>query len=67
MIGIVRSILHPLKHIAFIHGIRITIIVVNDYDKQTIIMAVKKEMDSRGYQLVKKNGDLVVSTFVVTK
>ena len=39
--------------------------VVNDYDKQTIIMAVKKEMDSRGYQLVKKNGDLVVSTFVV--
>lgn len=39
--------------------------LVNDYDKQTIIMAVKKEMDSRGYQLVQKDGDLVVSTFVV--
>lgn len=39
--------------------------VVNDYDKQTILMGVKTEMDSRGYQLVEKDGDLVVSTFVV--
>jgi len=39
--------------------------VVNDYDKQTIIMAIKQEMNSRGYQLVEKNGDLVVSAFVI--
>ena len=41
--------------------------VVNDYDKQTILSAIKLEMDSRGYQQVEKNGDLVVSTFVIIK
>ena len=39
--------------------------VVNDYDKQTIIGSIKNEMNSRGYKLVEKDGDLVVSTFVI--
>lgn len=41
--------------------------VVNDYDKQTIQSSVKLEMEKRGYTLVEKNGDLVISTFVVIK
>lgn len=39
--------------------------VVNDYDKQTIQFAVKDEMEKRGYTFVEKDGELVVSTFVV--
>lgn len=39
--------------------------VVNDYDKMTILGAIKNEMLSRGYKFVDKDGDLVVSTFVV--
>ena len=40
---------------------------INDYDKQTILMAIKDEMDRRGYKHVEKNGELIVSTFVVLK
>ena len=38
--------------------------LINDYDKQTIIMSVKSEMERRGYQFVEKGGELIVSTFV---
>lgn len=41
--------------------------VINDYDKQTILMAIKKEMDGRGYKQVEKNGELVISTFVIVE
>lgn len=41
--------------------------IVNDYDKQTIVNSVKSQMNSRGYQLVEKDGDLIVSTFVIIK
>lgn len=41
--------------------------VINDYDKQTILDAIKDEMNSRGYKLVEKNGDLVISTFVIVE
>jgi hypothetical protein len=39
--------------------------VINDYDKKTIINAIKNEMETRGYKLVEKNGDLIVSTYVI--
>lgn len=39
--------------------------VINDYDKQTILNSIKREMERRGYTHVKRNGDLIVSTFVV--
>jgi hypothetical protein len=39
--------------------------VLNDYDKMTIEGAIKNEMNQRGYKLVEKNGDLVISTFVI--
>ncbi len=38
---------------------------INDYDKKTIQMSVKEEMEKRGYKYVEKNGELIVSTFVV--
>lgn len=38
---------------------------INEYDKQTIISSIKSEMERRGYKYVEKNGDLIVSTFVV--
>jgi len=41
--------------------------VINEYDKQTIINAVKSEMNRRGYQYVDKNGELIVSMFVILK
>lgn len=41
--------------------------IVNDYDKQTILMAIKLEMDGRGYKQVDKGGELVVSTFVIVE
>ncbi|MCF8349496.1 MAG: DUF4136 domain-containing protein [Bacteroidales bacterium] len=40
---------------------------VNAYDKQTIMDAVKSEMQRRGYQYVEKDGELIVSTFVILK
>jgi len=41
--------------------------LINDYDKQTIINSVKNEMTRRGYQYVEKNGQLIVSMFVILK
>lgn len=41
--------------------------VVNDYDKQTILSAIKAEMNKRGYKHVERNGDLIVSTFVIVE
>ena len=41
--------------------------VVNDYDKQTILTAIKTEMNKRGYRHVEKNGELIVSTFVIVE
>ena len=41
--------------------------IVNDYDKQTILTSIKIEMEKRGYKFVKKDGDLVVSTFVIVE
>jgi len=38
---------------------------VNDYDKQIILMAVKSEMQKKGYIFVKDEGDLIISTFVI--
>ena len=39
--------------------------IVNDYDKQTILASIKNEMLSRGYKFVEKDGELVISTFVI--
>jgi hypothetical protein len=39
--------------------------VLNDYDKQTILTSIKNEMNKRGYRHVEKNGDLIISTFVI--
>ncbi len=41
--------------------------IVNDYDKQTILSSIKIEMEKRGYKFVKKDGDLIVSTFVIVE
>ena len=41
--------------------------VVNEYDKLTILGAIKNEMNKRGYQYVEKGGDLVISVFVIVK
>ncbi len=39
--------------------------VLNDYDKLTIAGAIKNEMNKRGYKHVEKNGELIISTFVI--
>jgi hypothetical protein len=39
--------------------------ILNDYDKMTIQGAIKNEMNSRGYKHVEKNGELIISTFVI--
>jgi len=39
--------------------------LISKADKQTITNSIKKEMDARDYQLVKSNGDLTVSVFVI--
>jgi hypothetical protein len=39
--------------------------ILNDYDKMTILGAIKNEMNSRGYKHVEKNGELIISTFVI--
>jgi len=41
--------------------------VLNDYDKLTIVNAIKDEMNHRGYQFVEKDGDLVISVFVIVQ
>ncbi len=38
--------------------------LINELDKQTIIMSVKSEMERRGFKYVEKSGELVVSIFV---
>ncbi len=39
--------------------------MINDFDKLTILGAIKDEMNSRGFEHVETNGELVVSTFVI--
>jgi hypothetical protein len=39
--------------------------ILNDFDKQRIHDAFKKEFDARGIKLVKENGDMAVSLFLV--
>ncbi len=39
--------------------------IINAYDKATIINSIKDQMESRGYKLVDRNGELIVSTFVL--
>ncbi len=39
--------------------------LLNDYDKQTIIGSIKNEMNKRGYKHVEKDGDLIISVFVI--
>jgi hypothetical protein len=39
--------------------------IVNDFDKQTILTAIKGEMEKRGYAYSEDKGELVVSTFVM--
>ncbi len=39
--------------------------VVNEYDKLLIEGAIKDEMTKRGLKYIEKNGDLIISTFVV--
>ncbi|MBU3926663.1 MAG: DUF4136 domain-containing protein, partial [Bacteroidetes bacterium] len=41
--------------------------VINVYDRQIIENAVKNEMERRGYQYIEKNGELIVSMFVILK
>lgn len=41
--------------------------VVNEYDRQTIITSVKNEMERRGYKYVEKDGELIVSMFIILK
>lgn len=41
--------------------------VINDYDKQTIITAIKGEMEKRGYTFMEDKGELVVSAFVIVE
>ncbi|MFA5417305.1 MAG: DUF4136 domain-containing protein [Bacteroidales bacterium] len=41
--------------------------VINAYDRQTIETAVINEMERRGYQHIEKNGELIVSMFVILK
>lgn len=40
-------------------------LIINDYDKQTILTAIMSEMDKRGYQHIEKDGELIVSAFVI--
>ncbi len=39
--------------------------IINEYDKQTIINSIKSEMERRGYEYVEKDGELIVSAFVI--
>lgn len=40
---------------------------INDYDKQTIMIAIQDNMVKKGYKYVKEGGDLVVSIFLTLK
>lgn len=37
---------------------------INDYDKQTIMIAIQDVMESKGYKYQKDGGDMVVSLFI---
>ncbi len=37
---------------------------INDYDKGTILNAIKTEMSAKGYKFQKEGGDLVISIFI---
>jgi len=37
---------------------------INDYDKGTILNAIKTEMSAKGYKFQKEEGDLVISIFI---
>ncbi len=41
--------------------------VVNEYDKLTILGAIKNEMNKRGYKYVEEGGDLIISVFVIVQ
>lgn len=41
--------------------------VLNEYDKLTIVGAIKNEMNKRGYTYVEKGGDLIISVFVIVQ
>ncbi len=40
---------------------------INDYDKQTILVAIQEGMESKGYKYQKDGGDLIVSLFVTVE
>ncbi len=40
---------------------------INDYDKQTILVAIQDDMEKKGYKYVKEGGDLVISIFITLK
>lgn len=37
---------------------------INDYDKNTILNAIKSEMVNKGYQHMKEGGDMIISIFI---
>jgi len=37
---------------------------INEYDKQTILIAIQEQMEKKGYTYQKEGGDLVISIFV---
>ncbi len=37
---------------------------INDYDKQTIMIAIQEGLESKGYKYQKEGGDLVISLFI---
>ncbi len=41
--------------------------IVNEWDKNTILQSVKKEMTHRGYVYKKSGGDLIISIFVIVE
>lgn len=40
---------------------------INDYDKQTILMAIQSTLEEKGYKYVEENGDMAVSIFLTLK
>lgn len=40
---------------------------INEYDKQTILMAIQDNLEDKGYKYVKKGGDMSVSIFLTLK
>jgi len=40
---------------------------LNDYDKNTILMAIQSTLEDKGYTYVKEGGDLMVSIFITIK